>query len=75
MQTSEMDLEEVDADEIPDIDEDQSDLDITKKKHKKKGGKKHKKKSPKDNKPWYTFVRRAFVNTVDPDDIEEQFGI
>lgn len=73
VQTLDADLEEVEADETLDNDEDQDDLDITKKKHKKKGDKK-KKTSPKDNKPWYTFVRRAFVNTVDPDDIEEEFG-
>lgn len=75
VQISGGDLEEVDVDESLDAGEDQDDLDITKKKHKKKGDKKKKKKSPKDNKPWYTFVRRAFVNTVDPDDIEEEFGI
>jgi endopolyphosphatase len=74
VQTLDADLEEVEADETLDDDEEQDDLDITKKKHKKKGDKKKKKKSPKDNKPWYTFVRRAFVNTVDPDDIEEEFG-
>jgi endopolyphosphatase len=74
VQISDADLEEVEADEAFDADEDQDDLDITKKKHKKKGDKKKKKKSPKDNKPWYTFVRRAFVDTVDPDDIEEEFG-
>jgi len=73
VQTLDAELEEVEVDETFDDDRDQSDLDITKKKHKKKGNKKKKKKSPKDNKPWYTFVRRAFVNTVDPDDIEEEF--
>ncbi|CAD0107318.1 unnamed protein product [Aureobasidium uvarum] len=75
VQMSDTDVEEIEADESFDGDEDQGDIDITKKKHKKKGDKKKKKKSPKDNKPWYTFVRRAFVDTVDPDDIEEEFGI
>ncbi|KAI5236818.1 Endopolyphosphatase [Aureobasidium subglaciale] len=71
---SEADLNEVDDDEAFDTEE--SDLDMNKKKHKKKGKKKgdKKKKSRRDNKAWYTFVRRAFVNTVDPDDIEEEFG-
>jgi endopolyphosphatase len=31
-------------------------------------------KKKKKNKAWYTFVSRAFVNTIDPDDIEEEFG-
>ncbi|KAH0390684.1 hypothetical protein KCU89_g15332, partial [Aureobasidium melanogenum] len=74
VQMSGEDLEEVEADEAFDADAHQGDMDMTKKKHKKKGDKK-KKKSPKDNKPWYTFVRRAFVDTLEPDDIEEEFGI
>ncbi|CAD0082966.1 unnamed protein product [Aureobasidium vineae] len=74
VQMSDTDVEEIEADETLDDDEDQNDIDITKKKHKNKGDEKKKKKSPKDNKPWYTFVRRAFVDTVDPDDIEEEFG-
>lgn len=45
----------------------------------RKGGKhkKHKKKKGKrkiKNKAWYAFVQRAFVSTMDPDDIEERFG-
>ncbi|KAI4729280.1 Endopolyphosphatase [Aureobasidium sp. EXF-10728] len=75
VQMSEVDLDEVEAEGTFEDDEDQGDVDITKKKHKKKGDKKKKKKSHKDNKPWYTFVRRAFVNTVEPDDIEEEFGV
>ncbi|KEQ58493.1 Endopolyphosphatase [Aureobasidium melanogenum CBS 110374] len=65
-------VEEVEVDEALDADAHQGDMDITKKKHKKKKGDK-KKKSSKDNKPWYTFVRRAFVDTLEPDDIEEEF--
>ncbi|KAK5112786.1 hypothetical protein LTR85_011120 [Meristemomyces frigidus] len=45
------------------------------KKHKKKHGKgKHGSKHRKQNEAWYTFVRRAFVETMDPEQIEEQFG-
>ncbi|KAK4547307.1 hypothetical protein LTR36_000962 [Oleoguttula mirabilis] len=47
-----------------------------KKKHKKKkhGKGKHGSKHRKQNEAWYTFVRRAFVETMDPEEIEEQFG-
>ncbi|RMX78401.1 hypothetical protein D0869_09113 [Hortaea werneckii] len=50
----------------------------TKKKH-KKGKKKHRKgKHGKDrarqNEAWYTFIRRAFVETKDSREIEKQFG-
>ncbi|KAK3114042.1 Endopolyphosphatase [Teratosphaeriaceae sp. CCFEE 6253] len=43
------------------------------KKHKKK---KHGRpaKHTKRNAPWYTFMRRAFVETKPPEEIEEQFG-
>lgn len=44
----------------------------------KKGGKKNKKhkKRPKVDKksPWFTFVRRAFVGSMDPRDIDAVFG-
>jgi endopolyphosphatase len=45
----------------------------SKKKHK---GKKHKKKKKKHtkNRTWFTFVQRAFVGTMNPDDIEKVFG-
>ncbi|QIX02198.1 hypothetical protein AMS68_007715 [Peltaster fructicola] len=50
------------------------DIDIDKKK-KKKHGKKHRKdKHPKKNLPWYTFIRRAFVETMNPEEIREEFG-
>ncbi|GAB7350960.1 hypothetical protein MBLNU459_g1462t2 [Dothideomycetes sp. NU459] len=43
----------------------------------KKGGKKkkkHHKKPRAANRPWYTFVKRAFVGTIDMEEIEDQFG-
>jgi endopolyphosphatase len=42
------------------------------KKHKKK--KHHKKKHDKASREWYTFVKRAFVGTMDPREIEDVFG-
>ncbi|KAF1956246.1 Endopolyphosphatase [Byssothecium circinans] len=41
-----------------------------------KGGKKEKKHKKKHgrNSAWYTFVRRAFVGTMDPREIKEVFG-
>ncbi|RDI85657.1 hypothetical protein Vi05172_g4435 [Venturia inaequalis] len=40
-----------------------------------KGKKKKKKKKKKhSNKVWYAFVRRAFVDTIDPTDVKQQFG-
>ncbi|THW29991.1 Endopolyphosphatase [Aureobasidium pullulans] len=67
-------VDEIEGHEAFDADQEQVDVDATRKKHKKKGKKDHKKKSRRENKPWYTFVRRAFVHTVDPDEIEEEFG-
>jgi endopolyphosphatase len=43
-----------------------------KKKGKKHGGKKHKK--CRKNETWHTFIRRAFVETLDPEDIGGEFG-
>ncbi|KAF2842223.1 Endopolyphosphatase [Patellaria atrata CBS 101060] len=40
---------------------------------KKKKKKKHK-KHRKGTKVWFTFVRRAFVSTIDPEDIEKEFS-
>ncbi|KAF2722674.1 Endopolyphosphatase [Polychaeton citri CBS 116435] len=43
-------------------------------KHKKgKKGKKHA-SHKKRNEAWYTFIRRAFVYTIDPEEIDDQFG-
>ena len=55
-----------------DTDEDPADADINKKK-KKKDKKKKKKKKKKESRAkdrvWYTFVRRAFVGTVEDDEL------
>ena len=49
----------------------EDDLKAESKKHKKhKKGKKHHKAS----KEWFTFVKRAFVGTMSPDEIKEVFG-
>jgi endopolyphosphatase len=53
------------------------DIETEKQKEGNKEGKKHKKKHSRKHKhdgPWYTFVRRAFVSTMDPHEIEEAFG-
>ena len=38
--------------------------------HKKKHGRKHR----RQNEPWWTFVRRAYVETMNQDEIEDQFS-
>lgn len=43
-----------------------------KKKHKK--GKKKKDPHRRENEAWYAFIRRAYVHTMSPEDIEEEFG-
>lgn len=50
-------------------------VEAEKKKHKKKKHHKHKhhKKGNKDH-VWFEFVKRAFVGTMDPEDIQEQYG-
>jgi endopolyphosphatase len=69
---------DVDEDETEDEDEDDVDVEVQKKKkHKgKKGKKKHGKKHRKcqTNEAWHTFIRRAFVETLDPEEIAEEFG-
>jgi endopolyphosphatase len=67
-----------------DDDEEEEEIDIEgdvdgekkKKKHKKNKHKKGKKehKHRKRNEAWYAFVARAFVNTMDPIELEENFG-
>jgi endopolyphosphatase len=54
------------------LDEEESDedYDTNGKKHKKKKHKKHFKPS----KQWYTFVKRAFVGTMDSHEIRSVFG-
>ena len=60
--------------------EDDVDVDMAKKKHEKKHGKgkhgkgKHGSNHTMENEAWYAFVRRAYVETMDPEQIEEQFG-
>ncbi|USW48180.1 Putative metallo-dependent phosphatase [Septoria linicola] len=52
-------------------------VDLGKKKHKEKKKKHHKGKKEhhrKQNEAWYTFVRRAYVETKSPDEIDEEFG-
>ncbi|KAF1931049.1 Endopolyphosphatase [Didymella exigua CBS 183.55] len=68
-----VDYEERNMDEVEGqldtVDEDK--LEAEGKKHKKhKKGKKHHKAS----KEWFTFVKRAFVGTMDPHEIKEMFG-
>ncbi|KAK5168274.1 Endopolyphosphatase [Saxophila tyrrhenica] len=45
-----------------------------KKKHKKHKKHKHKHKKSKQDEAWFTFVRRAFVETLSQDELEEEFG-
>ena len=51
-----------------------SELDAEKKKKKKKH-KKKKKARRKQNEVWYTFVRRAFVETLSPSELHDDFGV
>lgn len=65
--------EDEDTDEFEDFVEDisEDELEAEGKKHKKhRKGKKHHKAS----KEWFTFVKRAFVGTMDPRQIKEVFG-
>lgn len=63
--------EEEDADEEDESDDEDMAIVHGGKKHKKH--KKHHKKK-KASKEWFTFVKRAFVGTMDPKDIETLFG-
>ncbi|EME49141.1 hypothetical protein DOTSEDRAFT_68022 [Dothistroma septosporum NZE10] len=51
-----------------------ADAEIGRYKHKHKKGKKRKQKYRKKNEAWFTFVRRAFVETMDPQELDEEFG-
>ena len=68
--------DEDESDDDDDDDDNEDDEDIETEKHKKK--KKHKKhkhkKRRKQDEAWYTFVRRAFVETLTQKEIEDQFG-
>jgi endopolyphosphatase len=56
-----------------DQEEKEDDVDDMGNKHKKKKGKK--KKHHKASKEWYTFVRRAFVGTMNPHEIKQLFSV
>ncbi|KAF2199927.1 Endopolyphosphatase [Delitschia confertaspora ATCC 74209] len=62
-----------------DVDRTPDDLAGMEKNGEKKNKKKHRKRPHKGkhdkNSVWYTFVKRAFVGTMDADDIAEQFSI
>jgi endopolyphosphatase len=62
---------EFDTEDMED-DDDDDDVEAEGKKHKKH--KKGKKKHHKASKEWFTFVKRAFVGTMDPKEIKEVFG-
>ncbi|KAK3716387.1 Endopolyphosphatase [Vermiconidia calcicola] len=69
----------VEAEEDPQGCQVESAGDIVEVEKKKKHKKKHKKKKKKHqhrkvDEAWYTFVRRAYVETLDPDELEEEFG-
>lgn len=55
-----------------DLDPEDDDVEELGKKHKKKKG--HKKKHRNASKEWYTFVRRAFVSTMNPHEIKQVFS-
>ncbi|KAK4957757.1 Endopolyphosphatase [Elasticomyces elasticus] len=64
-----------DDDEGNDDDDDDSSYLVThKESDRRKKEKKHKSKQREINKAWYAFVKRAFVGTLGPDEIREQFG-
>ena len=42
---------------------------------KKKKGKKHRKHKKEDDEAWFTFVRRAFVGTLDEKEVRGRFGV
>lgn len=67
------------VEEVDDVDNDASEEDLVHtaqgKNHKHKKGKKGKHgKKGKTSKQWFTFVKRAFVGTMDADEIKQVFG-
>ncbi|CAK4032815.1 related to vacuolar endopolyphosphatase [Lecanosticta acicola] len=72
-ESEDIDLDTVFAD---DVDEEKKGKKNKKKKKKHRKGGKKKKKDPnrKENEAWYTFIRRAYVETMSPEDVEEEFG-
>jgi endopolyphosphatase len=76
-QVEEEEVADMVGDEDFETDEDEDDeLNATKgKKHKHKKGKKRKHhKKHKASKEWFTFVKRAFVGTMDPHEIKQLFN-
>jgi endopolyphosphatase len=66
-------IEDTDFEQDDDEDDEYNTTKGKKHKHKKgKKGKHHKKR--KASKEWFTFVKRAFVGTMDPHDIKQLFG-
>ncbi|KAF1989475.1 Endopolyphosphatase [Aulographum hederae CBS 113979] len=69
--------EDVDSEDDEGDVEDFDDFELTAEEVDDQGHKKHKKKKhhkKKMTRVWYTFVKRAFVSTMDPEDIEQNFG-
>lgn len=64
------DMDQVDGDDELEGEEENW-ADVAGKKHKHKKGKKKRRKASKE---WFTFVRRAFVGTMDPHEIKQVFG-
>jgi len=52
--------------------DDEMETEGKKKKKHKKGHNSHKHR--KQNEAWYAFIRRAYVETISPDEIDEEFG-
>jgi endopolyphosphatase len=68
-------FEPVDDDSIEDSDCASTDDDLDAEKKKNKKHKKKKKARQKQNEAWYTFVRRAFVETLSPEELHDEFGV
>ncbi|KAI9819990.1 MAG: Endopolyphosphatase [Pycnora praestabilis] len=64
---------EIDIHEHEDTSDDNADTEKNGKKHKKKKHRKHKNRKA-INKVWFTFVQRAFVETVDDEKLHDTFG-
>ncbi|KAL6708377.1 Endopolyphosphatase [Coniothyrium glycines] len=69
----EADAQDTESDEST-IDDNQDTVRTAGKPHKKHKHKKGKHRKHQTSKEWFTFVKRAFVGTMDPSDIEELFG-
>ncbi|KAH7388800.1 Metallo-dependent phosphatase-like protein [Pyrenochaeta sp. MPI-SDFR-AT-0127] len=69
-----VDEQVIDEEQLSDTDDEEYSLESKSGKKKHKKHRKHKKKKRHTSKEWFTFVKRAFVGTMDPHDIEELFG-